>query len=445
MGFSTGASTRLGRRHGDPYYKFQDIPEVTSEAALLACCAIESSPLWSADMRDRVGIDPENWIKVVSGNRLDTVPKSAKTDRMIAIEPCMNMFMQRGIGSLIRSRLKRVGIDLDDQTNNQRLALRGSIDGSYATIDLAAASDTVSTALVEVLLPQDWFDAMDLVRSKRGILPSGKVITYSKFSSMGNGFTFELESLIFWALCSAVKDYYPTESDLLVYGDDIVCPTAISGSIIELLEYCGFKTNDDKSFINGPFRESCGKHYFLGVDVTPFYVRKPVLGRSARYWLANSVKYWAAHWSDNACDPRYRSVYNLAVSKIRPSDRLVIPAGIGNGGLIGSLGECKTTNLIEGSRQVKYFVEICGEPFEITNSRYGYFRVLSGFKAGGPIELHSYDDKWEIPADLRKNLDKLFGKEKHSVPSVTLNRDKIKGIKVEIPVVQWNDGPFWPS
>jgi hypothetical protein len=86
-----------------------------------------------------------------------------------------------------------------------------------------------------------------------------------KFSSMGNGFTFELESLIFWALSKSVSDF------VSVYGDDIIVDSTCRDRFVDLFRFCGFTTNESKSFWSGPFRESCGKHYFQGTDVTPIY------------------------------------------------------------------------------------------------------------------------------------------------------------------------------
>ena len=80
-------------------------------------------------------------------DRFTTVPKNWKTRRSIAIQPTMNIFFQKGVGSMIRRRLRRSGINLDDQSRNQELARRSYKEG-YATIDLAKASDTVSHGAV---------------------------------------------------------------------------------------------------------------------------------------------------------------------------------------------------------------------------------------------------------------------------------------------------------
>jgi len=206
-------------------------------------------------------------IKVVTGNRGLTVDKNAKTKRTIAAEPTLNGFVQQGIGRHIRYRLKRWGIDLDDQTINQDHAFHALVDG-LTTIDLKMASDTLCTNLVKLLLPNDWFEMLDAVRSPRTYWGQ-KSFLLSKFSSMGNAYTFELESLIFWALCSTAVD---GDGVVSVYGDDIVVPDSRQSEVRKVLAWAGFQVNHDKSFTSpSRFFESCGKQYFDLEDVTPCY------------------------------------------------------------------------------------------------------------------------------------------------------------------------------
>ena len=208
--------------------------------------------------------------RLTEGSRFTTVPKTWKTDRGITVEPIVNAFLQRGFGIYIRDRLRDVcGQNIRDQSCNQRLALLGSRTGRYATIDLSMASDMIYTSLVMDLLPFPWFDALDLVRSKSVMLPDGTLHTLEKFSGMGNGFTFELETLIFWALCSSVC---PDGSVISVYGDDIIVESAYYDDVISALRLLGFIPNPDKSFGSGPFRESCGADFWDGVSVRPVFL-----------------------------------------------------------------------------------------------------------------------------------------------------------------------------
>jgi len=217
-----------------------------------------------------------NWapdFSIYEGNKIITVPKNAKTNRVIAVEPSGNLFFQRGVGAMIRKRLKRYNVDLNDQTRNQKLAEQASLGNELATVDFSAASDTISWWLVEFLLPKQWFEVMCALRCQRGLL-SDKLVEYEKFSSMGNGFTFELESLIFYSLA---KSLVPSDHELSpyisIYGDDLICPSEFIDNLTELFTTCGFSLNRLKSFHTGYYRESCGHHYWDGKRICPTYIR----------------------------------------------------------------------------------------------------------------------------------------------------------------------------
>ncbi len=346
--FGPGATTARKRTEADAIHKIGYKPDVTNDCSLLSWCAVYRVPRWfeilsgslpsGSWVEDLGRFPPEAIFNLVPGNRVVTVPKNAKTDRVIAIEPCMNMYVQKGLGSLIRSRLRRVGIDLNDQTPNQRLAREGSKSGLLATIDLSAASDTISRELVELLLPDDWCTALKQCRSPVGVLPDGSVVNYQKFSSMGNGATFELESLIFWGLCSAVcqlesaRAGFDGKAVLQVYGDDIIVETKYEVPIVWALHRAGFTVNVKKTFFRGPFRESCGKHYWNGEDVTPFYIRNQIHTVFDLYKVANRLREWARlSWG---LDARCQRTYERIVALVPSRYRLLIPDGIGDVGFV---------------------------------------------------------------------------------------------------------------
>lgn len=280
-GWGPGATSDISRRRAFVDTKLSQIPiSVTPKALPILRQEIGADLHWSAVI---LGTDPGSIMgpfcflphifAVKSECVIDTVPKNSKTHRVIAKENTGNGFLQKGFGSYIRQRMKRVGIDLDDQTSNQEAAF-AALDEGLATLDLKAASDTVAIELIYELFPIDWAFALDDVRSHKAVLPNGEVITLQKFSSMGNGFTFELESLIFWAISSSVSDVYSDSDRVWIYGDDIVCSKRCAVELIEVLGYCGFEVNSSKSFVSGLFYESCGKHYFDRYDVTPIYQKE---------------------------------------------------------------------------------------------------------------------------------------------------------------------------
>jgi len=257
------------------------------------------------------------------------VPKNAKTDRSIVVEPLLNSFFQKGVGSYIRSRLlKRSGVDLKDQTLNQRLACKGSIDGSLATVDLSMASDCLSVELVRELLPVDWTLFLERLRTGTAEFVNEhgdkEIIRLEKFSSMGNGFTFELESLIFYSLAKAVCIHLGLPSDeVSVFGDDIIIPTLAFSCLRDTLLTAGFSINVEKSFSDGPFRESCGSDFVSGFDIRPFYAKKRI--NEAQLYLMHNFFFRNGEFE----------LARLVRSMCNPTLMLTGPDGYGDGHLIG--------------------------------------------------------------------------------------------------------------
>ncbi len=207
-------------------------------------------------------------LHVIDYNKIAFVPKTAKTHRSIAIEPLCNSFIQKGTDEYLRQRLKRVGIDLSDQSLNQELARQGSLSSEedpYCTIDLSSASDSISIELCREILPEAWFDFLNRIRSP-AYCEDEEIHPYNKFVSMGNGFCFPLETLIFASICHATGCL---KGDFIVYGDDIIVRKSRFGDVISLLKDCGFTPNENKTFSEGHFRESCGADWYDGSDVRP--------------------------------------------------------------------------------------------------------------------------------------------------------------------------------
>lgn len=341
FGFSTGASTRCGRVASTVPHKYSGTPETTFSNSDLAWACVMSNALWKRSLCSEEG--PMH-LTMVKGNRVTTVPKNYKTDRGIAIEPDMNMYVQRGLGNLIRERLRRVGVNLNSQDTNQDLAYYGSVKGSVATIDLKMASDSVCLELVRFLLPTTWCAALEQCRSAIGVLPSGEEVLYRKFSSMGNGYTFELESLIFYGLSLAVCELHGIETHLVsVYGDDIIVPSAAAQHLIEVLDFCGFKTNESKTFISGSFRESCGKHFLAGHDVQPFYVKAWPNKLSELFLLHNKLYRWLQRqqWNPVVDLAEAESLLGYLRSCAPCQWRKPrIPDKVGDGAFIGTFDQC---------------------------------------------------------------------------------------------------------
>lgn len=195
----------------------------------------------------------ERIVTFVEGSRFATVPKNNDTRRPINIEPFGNMLVQRSIGIHLRNEIKRIfGIDLDTLQELHRTRVA---DTAVATLDLKDASDSISLELVRFCVPNHVFSQIDMARSPLTLGLDGNYHLTKKVSAMGNGYTFELMSLLLNAVCKQV------DSGASVFGDDIIVRKDVAQEVIEALVGVGLKVNLDKSFLDGPFRESCGANY----------------------------------------------------------------------------------------------------------------------------------------------------------------------------------------
>lgn len=297
-----------GATYGDRG-QWTTVPDKMSSKPTLTCSAKYfilpwMDTAWAAACR-RYNRD----LDFVKGNRFTTVPKDATKDRGIAIEPSLNLFYQLAYGQAMKSRIKRAGIDLLCASDiHRRLACESSLHGDLCTLDLSDASDTVCKMLVKLLLPTDWFDVLNALRSSYTLF-EGKWVLLEKFSSMGNGFTFELETLIFLAIsivCTREAGVEPILGvNVSVFGDDIIVPTVAYSNVKSMLSFLGFTLNAKKSFASGWFRESCGGDYFRGVSVRAHYQKENTDEPQQHIALANGLKRVASEDGSDRFHRRY--------------------------------------------------------------------------------------------------------------------------------------------
>lgn len=250
----------------------------------------------------------------IRGNRFTTVPKDALKLRGIGVEPSLNVSFQLSVGKIIRSKLKKFGIDLlTAQPIHRSVAATASKTGEYATIDLSNASDTISYNLVKLIIPSDWFSLLDSLRSPSTLM-DGKWFHLEKFSSMGNGYTFELETLLFLVIIATLMAESSIEpipgGNFWVYGDDLIVPTEVARDVVACLSYFGLKTNPKKTFLTGRFRESCGGDFFDGVAVRPHYLKEFPDEPQKVIALANGIRRMAqSHLSNPTRGRRYKRAW----------------------------------------------------------------------------------------------------------------------------------------
>lgn len=246
-------------------------------------------------LRAQIDSDPEGSIyQEIESLKLTLVPKTFKALRVIMPNTTIGSYMSYGIGEMIRKRLKRKGYDIRTlQQRHKYLARSASVHSLWATADLSSASDSITGALLKRLLPPDWFEVLDSHRIGKVTLPDGSCIESSTFCTMGIGYTFPLQTLVFLSLLKAIEAYYFPRNDrrtISVYGDDLIYASRMHDFVQFHFQKFGFVLNVDKTFSTGHFRESCGGDYYHGVDVRPVQPRLACALRSPRDFEALHYK-----------------------------------------------------------------------------------------------------------------------------------------------------------
>lgn len=245
-------------------------------------------------------------ITEVRGNTYFQVKKNAKFHRSCAKEASLNAYYQRAYGSIMASRLGRAGFNFARAKEiHMQVACEASVTGAFATLDLRSASDTNGTALVRAALPSAWHDVLCSLRAPITHVPkigSRKAGDWrlEKFSSMGNGFTFELEMTLFTGIILTVCPELIPGKTLFVWGDDLIVPTERAEIVSKALIFCGLSLNTEKSFVSGPFRESCGGDFWCGEAVRPYFLKEFPNEPQEYIAVANGIRRLA----DSDPDPR---------------------------------------------------------------------------------------------------------------------------------------------
>jgi hypothetical protein len=282
-----GPGATADRRQGNEKYRVDEWPLRLEEEFPFIEWVLPSA-------RHHVYLDGVNFLTPEQERpvRVISVPKTAKTPRIIAIEPTAMQYIQQALGRRLVDELESSTqvspmIGFRDQMPNQQMAQKGSLDGSLATLDLSEASDRVSNLHVLQLLARwpGFSRAVQACRSTKADVQGHGVIPLSKYASMGSGLTFPIEAMVFLAIVVTsilVDQAEPITQQSVrrlhgrvrVYGDDIIVPREHAVSVAADLEAFGLKVNRNKSFWTGLFRESCGGDFYNGHRVTPVRLRR---------------------------------------------------------------------------------------------------------------------------------------------------------------------------
>jgi hypothetical protein len=196
-------------------------------------------------------------------------PKSYNKDRGIVPNTLLGTYYTYGLGVVFSNRLCEHGLDITKlQPIHQMLAEYASRSLKLVTADLKAASQSITSVHVRHILPREWWRVVNLGRI-RYINYEGVVFPTETFSGMGNGFTFPLQTLIFYCLLKAIQELLTLRGRISVYGDDLIYPRNIHKYVCSVFEDLNFVLNPKKTYSNLPFRESCGGDFYRGYDVRP--------------------------------------------------------------------------------------------------------------------------------------------------------------------------------
>ena len=281
---------------GEFKYTFPSWPNRLERVFPLADFAYANVGLWadSVEEADHSDIEPSS--------RLIVVPKTQKAPRLIAAEPTAHQWCQQVIWSYFKTAYTNrpivKGVTLDDfvsfgdQTGNQKLARLGSVNGAYVTVDLSSASDRLSCFVVERIFRRNPALLEAFYASRTRYLSQDidkrcpKIVRLKKFSTMGSACTFPVQSHVFLCVALACTLYARGDKvtprtiaalagQVRVFGDDIIVPRVAGALLLEALGSLGLKVNQEKTYRNGRFRESCGLEAFAGDVVTPAYFLRP--------------------------------------------------------------------------------------------------------------------------------------------------------------------------
>lgn len=191
-------------------------------------------------------------ITIVDGCAISYVDKDNDAKRVITREPLLNMICQLVVSGGVKHCLRK-GWSYDKETAQ---GVHGNMisDLNYATFDLSNASNSNWLPVVEWFLPSNLFGHLLNTRSPVGTW-KGQSHEFAMLAPMGNGFTFEIMTVILMAVAKSC-DYQSS-----VYGDDIIIKKTFSDVFLATLSYMGYQVNTSKSFNSGYFRESCGAFF----------------------------------------------------------------------------------------------------------------------------------------------------------------------------------------
>lgn len=267
--------------------------------------------------------------------KITVVPKTAKIGRIVGLPPSSMLAFQCGLGDYFELKLRRFAkIDLSTaQEKHKSLAMENSMDGEFSTLDQRKASDNILRLLVSFLVPEPVFAYMDAI-SPHKLLIGDTMYNTRMLCAAGNGFNTAFQTLLFWVLIKAIQKELHIKQPVYVYGDDVIAHNTVYDSICKVFPLLGLEINQDKSFKDGPFRESCGGDYLYGNNIRPFYAKNVPTNTIDLIRFANGIR--RVGYYNNANVWRSSSIrrFWFRVLLLIPKDaRLFCPRHYGDAGI----------------------------------------------------------------------------------------------------------------
>jgi len=258
------------------------------------------------------------------------VNKTWKSKRMIMPNTTLGTLYSGGLGKLLEDKLRAVGYDIRSlQDVHGELARFGSLTGSLVTADQSLASDNITCWLIDRIFPREWASALKFGRIRK-IELYGHVRESNTFSTMGIGFTFPLQTLVFLSLLFAVRDHLGLDESAVVsvFGDDMIYDLEMHDTVVSIFGSLGLVINEDKTFASGWFRESCGRDFYRGADVRPWHLAMSagpnVHARNFEAYLYKAINGLRRRWSDLEV-PRTLETIQTALYTVRGRPPLLVP------------------------------------------------------------------------------------------------------------------------
>ena len=260
-----------------------------------------------------------------------SVGKTARIDRPVGFHEPLQLAVQCGIGDFHETVLRRVDIDITTAQAKHRhlVELYSMFPGTLATLDQSNASQNILRRLVEFLYPRDLFSLMDAV-TPRVIRIDGKDYHLEMMSAQGNGYNTGMQTVVYYALLSAIAYVKGISTKVWQYGDDSIFNADLFEPACIVLETLGFEINREKSFSTHVL-ESCGMDADAGINIRPYYVKN--LPNTSREWYHVCNGIYRVGYANNSNTWRcsnFKRLWLWCIANIQPSDRFFGPVEYGD-------------------------------------------------------------------------------------------------------------------